>query len=84
LIIERKAINRRRDRSRLDSMLVAGVFLEFIQADGAARLHVLNGPADAIEHLRFLSNLAKLPIVALQRPALLPATSPWPSTVVSS
>ena len=46
--------------SRLDTVLGAGVFLEFVEADGAARVHVLNALTDAFEHPGFCGHLAKL------------------------
>ena len=46
--------------SRLDSVLGADVFLEFIEADGAAGVHVVDALANAFEHFGFLGDLAKL------------------------
>src|SRR4051812_1132971 len=48
------------DRSRLDSVLGAGVLLEFAEADGAACVHVLNASADAFEYPGFFGRLEKL------------------------
>jgi hypothetical protein len=46
--------------SRLNPVLGAGVFLEFIEAYGAACVHVRDALADAIEHPGLLGWLAKL------------------------
>ena len=45
-------------------MLGAGVFLEFVEADGAARVHVLDALADAFEHPGIFGHLAKLLVAA--------------------
>jgi len=39
-------------------MLGAGVFLEFVEADRAARVHVLDALSDAFEHAGVLGYLA--------------------------
>ncbi|MGO9916247.1 MAG: hypothetical protein ACLQIB_16305 [Isosphaeraceae bacterium] len=41
-------------------MLGTSVFLEFIKADSAACVHILNSPSDALEHTRVFGDLAKL------------------------
>ena len=41
-------------------MLGAGVLLKFVEADGAACVHILNALANAVEHAGFFGNLAKL------------------------
>ena len=40
-------------------MLGAGVLLEFVEADGAARVHVREALADALEHPGLLGRLAE-------------------------
>jgi hypothetical protein len=41
-------------------MLGAGVSFEFVEAYGAARVHILDALADSFEHSGVLGNLAKL------------------------
>jgi hypothetical protein len=41
-------------------MLGVGVLLKFVEADGSARVHVLNALADAVEHAGCFDDLVKL------------------------